>query len=404
MDVERFLALDPPLPVRHKRKIPFLPRPVVSSEVGRRLIEIQELDQQLGLLIVPPADFRERVEDTVATNLFESVRLEGNRLPLAEVRLASQRSMEGRPASPEGPERREIVNHLAVWLLPEVLPLPWSAEALRGLHRELLTRVDPRASPGEFRTTDVAVVNDRNEEVFLTAPARHVVEECGSLLAWVNEVGASLHPVVAATLAFHEFESIHPFTEGNGRTGRVLFHIYLQNRGLPFAYRTRLETELLRSSEAYYRVLRWTDYTADYAPLLDYFTQASVDAYREAVHWFRGRSVAGSLDPTSYRLLAEAKSRQDWFGLADARRWVSTLGDQSLRSYLNELVEGGLLESRGATRSKGYRFSDPFSAIRDRMVPLRRELGLSPMRQGASGGPRVIPVKPSRRRRARAAS
>jgi fido (protein-threonine AMPylation protein) len=378
MDAARFLNLETPVPVRHKRKVPFLPRSSVSAEVGRRLLEIHELDKELGNSIVPPSEFKARIEETVATNLFESVRLEGNRLPLAQVRLTSRRSMEGPPVVPKEPERREIVNHMAVWLLPEELELPWSTQTVLGLHRELLTRVDPRASPGAFRSTDVAVVNDQDEEVFLTAPPKHVVAEIESLLGWVNEVGPSLHPVVAATLAFHEFESIHPFVEGNGRTGRVLFHAYLQNRGLPFAYRSRLEVELLSNPEAYYGVLRWTDQTGDYSALLDFFTEATVEAYREAVGWFKARSVAGSLGPVSYRILDRARSGRDWFGLREVRGWVASLGDQSLRAHLNELVSTGLLVSKGATRSKAYRFADPFSTIRDQMIPLRRALGLGP--------------------------
>lgn len=376
IDPSKYDGFRTAIPVRHRRKVPFAPRIRLRPGVEGRLTKISGYDRELGDFIVPAADFEGRIQRVVASNLFSSVRLEGNPLALGDVQSIARDSLSGRARLPRSSPRREVLNHLGVWLLPDELGTNWTLATITALHRELLRGVDPKASPGKFRTREGAIYSDRGEELFITCPPQHIREELESLLAWLREDAAALHPVVAGALFFHEFESIHPFVEGNGRCGRVLLHAYLQNHGLRTAYRTEIETETLRYPEVYYRVLSWTDAEADYSVLLEFFSESVSSAYEEALRWFQAHDVSLKLDPVSKLLVARAARETEPFTLGTARAWLPSRSEQTIRLHLNRLRAEGLIGTEGKTRGLRYRFADPYAEIRKRLVPLRRQLGM----------------------------
>jgi len=53
------------------------------------------------------------------------------------------------------------------------------------------------------------------------------------LLKWYRENESKLHPLVLAVIFHHKFEKIHPFMDGNGRTGRMLLNYILMNKNYP---------------------------------------------------------------------------------------------------------------------------------------------------------------------------
>lgn len=369
--------LSVPIPVRHRRKVPFAPQMRLSEGTGARLGRLQDLDRELSQYIVPPTEFRERIEEVVSSNLHSSVRLEGNPIDIAQVRQLTRQSLQGQLQQDPPTTRREVLNHLAIWFTPEDLSSPWSIDTLTGLHRTLLQGVDPRAQPGRLRLRESAIYDDDGEEVFVTAPPAHIAEELESLLHWLNRDASALSPLVAGAIFFHEFESIHPFEEGNGRTGRVLFHAYLQNHGLSSAYRCGIESELLARPELYYRVLSWTDSRQEYGVLVDFFADSVLAAYETATAWYSERDVLRELEPLSRLLLHRAFLNRDPFDLRTAHAWVPSRGEQILRLRLSELVKAGMLTSEGNTRAKRYRFADPLVDLQRRVNPLRMAIGFA---------------------------
>ena len=87
--------------------------------------------------------------------------------------------------------------------------------------------------------------------------AREIVRLMGSLERFINEDDAcSLDPLIKMALIHHQFESIHPFSDGNGRVGRILNVLYLTKTGLldsPILYLSRY---INRNKEEYYRLLQ----------------------------------------------------------------------------------------------------------------------------------------------------
>ncbi|MBX3431705.1 MAG: Fic family protein, partial [Pirellulales bacterium] len=105
--------------------------------------------------------------------------------------------------------------------------LPLSLRLIREMHRILLTGVrGADRSPGEFRRLQVAIGFNRR----FVPPPPHKLPECLDGLEKAINVPGAYHPLVEALLAHYQFETIHPFTDGNGRVGRMLLVLMIQRR------------------------------------------------------------------------------------------------------------------------------------------------------------------------------
>jgi Fic family protein len=105
-------------------------------------------------------------------------------------------------------------------------PLELSHESIISLHQNLMANIDPRIG---YRTGDVHVVHSH----FTSTPAPYVKTDMTLLLRWYHSKRKILHPLILAGLFHHKFEKIHPFFDGNGRTGRMLMNAILLTATYP---------------------------------------------------------------------------------------------------------------------------------------------------------------------------
>ena len=116
-----------------------------------------------------------------------------------------------------------------------------SNELIITIHDNLLENIDPRKG---YRTVDVRIFKSN----FDATPAKFVRTDMGLLLRWYNENKNKLHPLVLATLFHHKFEKIHPFMDGNGRTGRmILNYILMKNNYPPMIIHKKVRKEYLEA-------------------------------------------------------------------------------------------------------------------------------------------------------------
>jgi len=363
-------------PVRHMRKVPFLPCARVPDAFAKKARRIRELDIELSRFVLKPSDYLRLIEEAFASNVHWSTALEGNPLSLDEVRRITRNSFSGQlKESPDGPTQ-EVINHLLVLLYPELFRLPWDKKKICSINQLLLMDTEQLAEEGVYRKVRSAI-REGDSEVFLPAPPEHIEEEMSALLDWINHSSTAYDPVIGATVLFHEFESIHPFEDGNGRTGRSLFHIYLQCNGLNNSHLCRFDEQLLRDKDLYYQILMYTDYAAkekkcDYHEILDYFTEAILASYELAVTALASKDLlTQQLDEASSRILVKARERREWFTRSEAKSWVQGLGEQTVGARLSELVEKGIIETKGETRARRFRFRDPMQELRTLLHPTR---------------------------------
>jgi len=129
-----------------------------------------------------------------------------------------------------------------------------------------------KRTTGEFRKTPGTVLkNDKTNEIVFVPPQSEIeiIEAMRKLEAFINEdLPQEIDPIVAMAMIHHQFESIHPFPDGNGRIGRIINVLYLCKMGflrIPILYLSRY---IVRNKSEYYRLLQavrdeglWEDWT-----------------------------------------------------------------------------------------------------------------------------------------------
>ena len=140
-----------------------------------------------------------------------------------------------------------------------------------GIHRVL-----EQNEAGIRKLPGTALKNERTGETVYTPPQDHgeIVRLMNNLEQFINDDELSnVDPLVKMAVIHYQFESIHPFYDGNGRTGRIINIIYLVARGLldiPVLYLSRY---IIRNKADYYRLLQATRDTGDWEPWILYMLE-----------------------------------------------------------------------------------------------------------------------------------
>ncbi|MEK6918120.1 MAG: Fic family protein [Nanoarchaeota archaeon] len=167
---------------------------------------------------------KEILKNFVIEFAFNTASIEGNTIKLEQARNLLVDGL-----TPENKTLREIYdlqNSEKVFFQLIDLNEEITHEFIIKVHDSLLENVDARKG---YRTTDVRVIRSN----FEATPAPYVKTDMGLLLKWYNENKNKLSPLVLATIFHHKFEKIHPFMDGNGRTGRMLLNYILLKNNYP---------------------------------------------------------------------------------------------------------------------------------------------------------------------------
>lgn len=211
-----------------------------------------------------------------------STRIEGTQASMAEVFEAD--------AAGEAPsdDVEEVINYVAAmqWGLGRLDELPLSTRLLCEMHRRLMAGVRGRElSPGELRTSQnwIGAPGSTIETAEFVPPPP---EELPAILAdWERfaHEDTELPLLVQDAFLHSQFETIHPFLDGNGRLGRLLLVFFLVARGklsVPLLY---LSAHLERKREDYYGALQAIRETGDPIPWVDLFLTAVETQAADAV-------------------------------------------------------------------------------------------------------------------------
>jgi len=240
---------------------------------------ISDLNRAAGLELMPLARLLLRTE-SIASSKVEGMQVDARSLARAE---ANQET--GRRVSPGAAEILASIDAMQLSLeraadLEGVRPAD-----LLDIHRVLLERTPNSQIAGRVRTTQNWIGgNDYNpcSAAFVPPPPGEVDRLLDDLCAFVNDV--ALPPLVQAAIAHAQFETIHPFEDGNGRTGRALVQVVLRRRGLTPAFVPPISVVLARDKDRYLKGL--TLFREDQlAEWIERFAAAAAEAATLAAHY-----------------------------------------------------------------------------------------------------------------------
>jgi Fic family protein len=169
---------------------------------------------------------------------------------------------------------------------------PLSNRLLREMHASLLARGrGADKQPGEFRRSQNWIGGTRPDNAQYVPPPPDEVEFCMAALERYLNALDTPGALIKAALAHVQFETIHPFLDGNGRVGRLLIALILHHEGVlrqPLLY---LSLYLKQQRAEYYRLLDAVRLTGDWEAWLDFFLEGVA------------QTAAGAVE-TAHRLLA----------------------------------------------------------------------------------------------------
>jgi Fic family protein len=265
---------------------PLPPRPVIqwSPELRSRF--------DAALLALGRLDAVSELLPNAALLLYSFVRkeavlssmIEGTQSSLADLMLFEIDEQPGVPVE----DAREVSLYVAALehglkRLREGFPL--SLRLLREMHKVLLGQGrGANLAPGEFRRTQVWVGGTRpGNAVFVPPPVTELNESLKDFERFLHDQPDPTPPLVKAALAHVQFETIHPFLDGNGRLGRLLIALQLVADGLlrePLLY---LSLHFKEQRPTYYELLNRVRLSGDWETWLEFFADAIVTSATQAV-------------------------------------------------------------------------------------------------------------------------
>ncbi len=208
---------------------------------------------------------------------------------------------------------REVSNYVAALdhgLSRLAQGFPLSLRLIKEMHSILLAKGrGSNQTPGEFRRTQNWIGGTRpGNAAFVPPPAELVMECMGKLELFLHDQPEPTPALLKAALAHVQFETIHPFLDGNGRLGRLLITLLLCEQKVLHEPMLYLSLYFKTHRRYYYKLLGNVRLTGDWEAWLDFFAEAVIVTAGQAVETARQLVDLASIDRDKISSLGRAAS------------------------------------------------------------------------------------------------
>lgn len=260
---------------------------IISDPEVNTLLE--EANLRLGALdafsvIVPDVDVFIRMH--IAKEATKSSRIEGTQTHLEEA-LQKQRNID-----PEKRDDWEEVQHYIKAMdtaITQLDELPISSRLFRNTHNVLLDGVRGKHKmPGEYRKSQNWIGGSTlKDAVFIPPPHDQVNRLMGDLENFINNDKIHVPHLIRIALAHYQFETIHPFLDGNGRLGRLLITLYLVKNNILHKPTLYVSDFFEKHKELYYDNLTIVRSKNDLTQWIKFFLVAIIETTKQGSETFR---------------------------------------------------------------------------------------------------------------------
>lgn len=251
---------------------------------------LAEANRQIGelnaySLLIPNVDLYIKMHVKIEAN--KSSRIEGTRTTVEEDLL---------DVSDINPEKRddweEVQNYVkatnyGVDRIKEGFPV--CTRLIRKIHKILMQGVrGEHKTPGEFRTSQNWIGGSMPSTAVYVPPPHTEIAECLSdFEKFINNEEIDTPDLIKIAILHYQFESIHPFLDGNGRIGRLLIPLYIQSKGMLDKSCLYISDYIERNKDTYYDMLTRVRTNNDMIGWIKFFLEAVIETSKTAKEKFR---------------------------------------------------------------------------------------------------------------------
>jgi len=239
----------------------YTPPFTISAQAINMIAEISGLIERYAIRLEKEDGLRLRKANRIRT-IHSSLAIEGNTLSVDEVRDI----IDGKNVVAPIRQIQEVKNAIKTYELYPKLDAFKENDLLKA-HAQMMEALVDNA--GSYRNSGVGVFSEQGL-VHMAPPPERVPQLMGDLFDWLKH--SNDHLLIRSCVFHYEFEFIHPFADGNGRTGR-LWQSLILGKLHPLFEHLPVENMVYSNQEAYYRAISSSTQLADSGPFIDFMLQ-----------------------------------------------------------------------------------------------------------------------------------
>lgn len=310
----------------------------ITNSILDKVAQIAELIGQVNAASGLSANPTLRRTNRIRT-IYSSLAIEQNTLSLAQVTAV----LNGKHVLAPPKDIAEVKNAYEIYELLDTLD-PYSVDHLLNAHG-IMTKGLIQES-GCFRSGPVGVVDKQGNILHFGTLPDYVPGLVGELLEWVKS--SDYHPLIKSCVFHYELELIHPFSDGNGRIGRLWHTLLLSRWKSVFAW-LPVESIIHDRQQEYYEAINLSNNMGESTPFIDFMLSAIEEALTDAT---QGSPL--STDQLRRQKIEQFLQTNGLITNTDVRQLFGVSAATANR-ILAKLTEEGLLQKIRIGRSWGYK-------------------------------------------------
>ncbi|MFZ3301623.1 MAG: Fic family protein [Microgenomates group bacterium] len=352
----------------------YSPKYIISNKILKNVGQVEASKEVIENAPLVPSYEKQFQNDAIAKTIHHGTHIEGNELNL----IQTKKILEGQEVYGRPRDIQEVINYRNVMTLLDELSFKrgdLTSEILLDIHRATVEKIVSNEKVGVLRSTQVIIKEEGTDKVVLKPPpfveVPYLLED---FFGWLNsDVAREIHPVIRAGIVHYVLVAIHPFVEGNGRTVRAFTQLLLMREGYDikrfFSLEENFDSDLASYYDALFKVDKDAQHIAqrDLTPWIEYFTEVvavELSKIKEKVRKLSldtrmkvkfGEQIA--LSERQMRLM-EYISDQNGAPMADLRKLISMVSEDTILRDLKVLQDKGIIKKEGSTKSARYVISN----------------------------------------------